>query len=322
MLSYVVRRCLQALPLLLGVVIVNFILIEVVPGDPVTILIGDYPASPEYIQQVRTEFGLDKSLWERLWLYVDSLLHGNLGYSLANRLPVVDLIWQRLGPTLLLTISALGLATGLGVLLGMWAAWSRSRILNGLLQGLALFGYSIPEFWLGQLLILCFAVVLGWLPAQGMTNLRLATTSWTDILTHLILPATALSLRYLALIARITRTAFLEVLNADFIINVRAKGASEGRVLFKHVLRNAAIPIITVVGYNFGFVVAGSALIETVFGWPGLGRLLFDSISKRDYPVLTAILLLVAFSITLANLITDLLYGWIDPRIRYSQKHE
>jgi peptide/nickel transport system permease protein len=187
---------------------------------------------------------------------------------------------------------------------------------------LSLFGYSIPEFWLGQLLILCFAVVLGWLPAQGMENLRIATNSWTDILTHLILPATALSLRYLALIARITRTAFLEVLNADFIMNVRAKGASEGRVLFKHVLRNAAIPIITVVGYNFGFVVAGSALIETVFGWPGLGRLLFDSISKRDYPVLTAILLLVALSITLANLITDLLYGWIDPRIRYSQKHE
>lgn len=317
---YTLKRFLQAIPLVLGVALVNFILIQLAPGDPVTVLVGDYPAPPEYIQQVRAEFGLDKPLWERALLYLGSLLRGNLGFSFANRQNVSDLILQRLGPTLLLTMSALLFAILIGLLLGMVAALRRGKLLDRLSQSTALVGYSIPEFWLGQLLILVFAVGLAWLPSQGMKTLRTDATGFeavVDTFKHLLLPALALSVRYIAVIARITRASLLEVLNSDFVLGMRAKGLRESRVVFVHALKNAAAPIITVIGYNFGFVLAGSALIETVFGWPGIGRLLFDSITRRDYPVLTAVLLLVSLSVVIANLITDLAYAWLDPRVRY-----
>lgn len=318
LVSYAARRLMQALPLCLGVVVINFLLIQLAPGDPTLALVGDYPAPDEYVQQVRAEFGLDRPLWERLFLYLGALFRGNLGYSFANRLPVIELIVQRLGATLLLMGTVLVLASLIGVGLGLVGA--RSRKLDRLSQFVGLVGYSIPEFWLGQLLILVFAVGLAWLPSQGMRNVRLELTGWAvigDVLNHLILPTMALSVRYIALVARISRTALLEVLSSEFILGVRAKGVPEGRVLFTHALRNAASPIITVVGYNFGFILAGSALIESVYGWPGIGRLLFDSITKRDYPVLTAVLLLVSISVVLINLLTDLAYAWIDPRIRY-----
>ncbi len=323
-LEYILRRVLQAIPLLLGVVVVNFLLIQLAPGDPVTVLVGDYPAPEEYVKQVRAEYGLDKPLWERLILYLGSLLRGNLGYSFANRQPVADLIGQRLGPTLLLTLTALGLATIIGVLLGLLAARTRFRVVDSTTQVTALAGYSIPEFWLGQLLILVFAVGLGWLPSQGMRTVRSEAEGWAavgDILTHLLLPTLALSVRYIAVISRITRASLLEVLSSDFILGTRAKGVNESRVMWVHAMRNAAAPIITVIGFNFGFLLAGSALIETVFGWPGIGRLLFDSITKRDYPVLTAILLLISITVVLANLLTDLAYALLDPRVRLGKSN-
>ena len=305
---------------MLGAALVNFILIQLAPGDPVTVLVGDYPAPPEYISQVRADFGLDQPLWTRAILYFGNLLRGNLGFSFANRQPVLDLIWQRLGPTLLLTVTALVFATIVGLLLGMLAAVRRGKMLDRVSQSAALVGYSVPEFWLGQLLILLFAVGLAWLPSQGMTTVRSQAQGFDavlDTLKHLLLPALALSVRYIALITRITRASMLEVLNSDFVLAARAKGVLERRVLFSHILKNAAAPIITVLGFNFGYVLAGSALIETVFGWPGLGRLLFDSISKRDYPVLTGILLLLSISVVVANLLTDLAYALLDPRVRY-----
>ena len=319
---YILRRCAQAIPLLLGVVIVNFLLIQLAPGDPVTLLVGDYPAPEEYVRQVRADFGLDRPLPERLILYLVQLAHGNLGYSFSNRLSVGDLIGNRIGATLELMFTALVLALVVGVFLGVIAARGRGKIADWIAQLTALVGYSVPDFWLGQILIILFAVTLGLLPSQGIRSPRSIATGFdalTETLPYLILPTLALSVRFIALFSRITRSAMLDVLNADFVLGARAKGLSEWRVLILHVLRNAALPIVTVVGYNVGLLIAGSALIETVFSWPGIGRLLFDSITKRDYPVMTGILLLVSFTVVVANLLTDLAYAALDPRVRYTR---
>lgn len=319
---YILRRCAQAIPLLLGVVIVNFLLIQLAPGDPVTLLVGDFPAPEEYVRQVRAEFGLDRPVPERLVLYLEQLAQGNLGFSFANRLSVVELIGNRLAATLELMLTALVFALILGVSLGVIAARGRGKIADWISQLTALAGYSVPDFWLGQILIILFAVTLGLLPSQGIRSPRSVATgfdAFLETLPYLILPTIALSVRFIALFSRITRSAMLDVLNADFVLGARAKGLSEGRVLIAHVLRNAALPIVTVVGYNVGLLVAGSALIETVFSWPGIGRLLFDSITKRDYPVMTGILLLVSFTVVIANLLTDLAYAALDPRVRYTK---
>lgn len=322
MLSYILRRCLQGLPLLLGVVVFSFTVIQVAPGDPITALVGDYPAPEEYVRQVRAEFGLDEPVHVQLALYCKQLLRGNLGYSFANRISVAELIGHRVGPTLLLMLSALGMAVVVGVAGGLLAAYSRGRAVDWMVQVSAFVGYSIPGFWLGQMLIVGFAVALGWLPSHGMRS-ALSSAKGLDALVeavpYLILPATALSLRFIALFARITRSATLEVLGSDFVLGARAKGLSERRVMVAHVLRNASLPIITVIGYNLGLLIAGSALIETVFGWPGIGRLLFDSITKRDYPVMTGILLVVSFAVIIVNLLTDLAYAALDPRVRYAR---
>ncbi len=309
------RRLLAAVPLLLGVVVVNFTLIQLAPGDPVSILVGDFPAPPEYLAQMRHDFGLDQPLPIRLLRYLQQLAEGNLGYSFANRQPVGALILDRLGATLTLTLTALALASLLGVVLGFLAARWRGGWVDRGVQIVSLVGYSVPEFWLGQLLILLFAVWLGWLPAQGARSLR-GVPGLLDQLRYLVLPASALSLRYLALISRIARAALIEVLGADYVLAARARGVREPRVLFVHALRNAAAPVLTVIGYNLGFVLAGSALIETVFGWPGIGRLLYTSISQRDTPVMLGILLLVSASVVVVNLLTDLLHRAIDPRVR------
>jgi peptide/nickel transport system permease protein len=317
---YVVRRLAQAVPLLLGVVVVNFLLIQLAPGDPTTVLVGDYPAPPEYVAQVRSDFGLDQPVPVRLARYLGQLAQGNLGYSFANRQSVAGLIGERLANTLELTVTALAAATVVGVLLGTLAAVKRGGPADAGAQLVSLAGYSVPEFWLGQILIVLFAVGLGWLPSQGNHSVRSTAQgidAFVEGLRYLLLPALALSFRYLALISRLTRASLLEVLNADFILASRARGAPERTVLFGHALRNAAAPIITVVGYNLGFIFAGSALIETVFGWPGIGRLLFDSVGKRDYPVLLGVLLLVSATVVLVNLITDVVYALIDPRVRY-----
>jgi len=319
MLTYILRRLLLAIPLMLAVVICNFLLITFAPGDPVTLLVGDYPAPEEYVRQVRAEYGLDQPIPVRLASYLGQLAVGNLGYSFANRVPVFQLITQRVGATLLLTLTALTLSSIVGVLLGVIAARQHNKPIDLVASAGALVGYAIPEFWLGQLFILLFAVGLGWLPSQGMRSSRSVATGWadlSDVAWHLVLPAFALSLRYLALITRITRVAMIEVLSSDYIRTARAKGARERSVLLMHALRNAAAPVVTVIGYNLGFVLAGSALVETVYSWPGIGRLLFESIGKRDYPVLTAILLMVSLTVVIANLITDLVQGWLDPRVR------
>jgi peptide/nickel transport system permease protein len=317
---YIAGRFVQAIPLLLGIVVLNFLLISLAPGDPVTVLLGEYPAPPEYVAQLREQFGLDRPLLVRLGRYVASVVRGDLGFSFAYRLPVVRLVIERLGNTLILMGTAMTVAAIAGVLLGVSAARRPRSRLDSAATGASLIGYSIPEFWLGQLLVLLFAVTLAWLPAQGIRSTRETYTGLaaaTDLIRHLILPAAALSFRYIALIARITRASMLEVMHQDYVLAARARGADEGRVLWRHGMRNAAIPVVTVIGYNFAFILAGSALVETVFGWPGVGRLIFDAILQRDTPVLLGVLLLVSATVVVVNLMTDVAYAYLDPRVRY-----
>lgn len=322
MSRYVLGRFFQAFPLLLGVVTIVFVLIHLAPGDPVLALVGDFPAPEEYVRKVREEFGLDRPLIEQYVRYVGNLARGEFGYSFVQRRPVLQVIGERAAATALLTGTALVVATLLGVGLGLIAARRPSTVLDATVSGAAVVGFSVPVFWVGQLLILLFAVTLGWLPAQGMVSLRVGPTGWDrvlDVASHLVLPATALALRLVAMTTRLTRASLLEVLGQEFIRTAEAKGAGPRRVLGRHALPNALLPLVTFVGYNLGFLLAGSALIETVFGWPGVGRLLYDSVFTRDYPVLLGIFLTVSLSVVLANLLTDLLYAYLDPRIRHAR---
>lgn len=319
---YVLGRFFQAFPLLLGVVTIVFVLIHLAPGDPVLALVGDFPAPEEYVRKVREEFGLDRPLIEQYVRYVGNLARGEFGYSFVQRRPVLQVIGERAAATALLTGTALVVATLLGVGLGLIAARRPSTVLDATVSGAAVVGFSVPVFWVGQLLILLFAVTLGWLPAQGMVSLRVGPTGWDrvlDVASHLVLPATALALRLVAMTTRLTRASLLEVLGQEFIRTAEAKGAGPRRVLGRHALPNALLPLVTFVGYNLGFLLAGSALIETVFGWPGVGRLLYDSVFTRDYPVLLGIFLTISLSVVLANLLTDVLYAYLDPRIRHAR---
>ncbi len=320
--EYVTARLAAGAPLVLGVVTLVFVLVHAAPGDPTLALVGDFPVPDEYRAKIRESFGLDRPLPEQYVRYVANLLRGDLGFSYAQRRPVLAVVLERAGATALLTGAALAISTLVGVLLGGLAARRPFSALDHAVGGGSLVGFSVPVFWLGQVFILLFAVLLGWLPAQGMVSLRADPEGWgrlLDIAKHLVLPAAALALRQIAMTARLTRASLLEVFSRDFIRSVQAKGASGTRVMWRHALPNALLPVVTFIGYNLGFLLAGSALVETVFGWPGLGRLLYDSVFTRDYPVLLGIFLTVSLTVVAANILTDLVYGYLDPRIRLAR---
>jgi ABC-type dipeptide/oligopeptide/nickel transport system permease component len=316
---FVMARLLWALPLILVVLIVNFVLTHILPGDPIVAIVGEYPAPPDYVASIRQTLGLDHSLALQLWLYLVSLAHGDLGYSFANRQPVVMLVLNRAGNTLLLMLPALVVSSLLGILLGMLAASRRGGLADALVSAVSLLGYSLPVFWVGQVLVIAFAVNLHWLPALGMLSLRGVApglpTVW-DFIVHWLLPGTASSLFYAAVVARVARASIREMMNQDFTVTALAKGLSEREVLWKHVLPNSMMPIVSVIGYNFGAAVTGTMMVEAVFAWPGIGSLFMGSISQRDYPVLQGIFLLASITVILANIATDMLYFAIDPRIR------
>ncbi len=319
MWRYALGRVLQIPPLVFAIAVVIFAIVHLAPGDPIQALVGDFPAPDEYVRKVREDFGLDRPLIVQFGRYVGALARGDLGYSFVYRQPVLTLIAERAGATALLTLTALAFASTLGLGLGVLAARRPFSLLDGVVSGGSVAGFSVPVFWLGQLLILLFAVVLGWLPSQGMVSVREDYQGWArvgDVALHLLLPAFALSLRFLGMTARLARSSMLEVLGRDYIRSAQAKGAGELRVLLRHALPNAFLPVLTLLGYNLGFVLAGSALVETVFGWPGMGRLLYDSVFARDSPVLLGIMVTVSLTVVTANLVTDLLYAWVDPRIR------
>jgi peptide/nickel transport system permease protein len=317
--GFILRRLGKAIVVILGIAIVNFVLIRLAPGDPATVMAGEAGAADEkFVQQLREEFGLDRPFYEQLAIYVKQVATLDLGYSYRQRRTVASLIFDRLPNTLLLTGTAYVLALGLGILLGVLAAGRVGRWTDSVITVLALAFYATPIFWTGLMGILLFSITLNWLPAFGNitvgANLKGAAYV-LDVAKHLILPASTLALFYVATYARITRASMLEVASLDFVKTARAKGLPPGRITRAHILRNAVLPVITLAGIQAGQVIGGSILIETVFAWPGIGRLAFDALLQRDYSLLLGVFLLTSVMVILFNLVTDLVYSLVDPRI-------
>ncbi len=313
MLFYVVRRVLSTIPVMIMVTLFVFSLLYFAAGDPAAIIAGDQ-ATNEDIERIREQLGLHRSFPVRFADWVGGLLQGDLGTSIFTGLPVASMIAQRVEPTLSLMIVTLLLSTVVAVPLGIIAAWWRGSIIDRLVMLLAVVGFSVPVFVIGYLLAWMFALTLDWLPVQGYVPLADGLGAW---LRNLILPAIALSTFYIALIARITRSVMLEVLQQDYIRTARAKGASAPSILFTHGLRNAAVPVVTVIGIGIALLISGAVVTESVFAIPGLGRLTVDSILRRDYPVIQGLILLFSLAYVLINLLVDLSYTLFDPRIRY-----
>ncbi|MFN8636165.1 MAG: ABC transporter permease [Chloroflexota bacterium] len=316
---YVLQRIAQAVPVLLVLVVFNFVLIHAAPGDPIYLLAGQ-SGDATYYAEMRARFGLDRPLPEQLGRYLFNVARGDFGYSFAYRQPVFQVIVSRVPATLLLSLSGLGIATLLGVWLGVLSARNAETPLDHLISAGTLVGYSMPAFWLGQVLLIVFSAGLGLFPVQGMTTARVSYTGLSyvlDVLWHLVLPALTLGLLQLALVTRLTRAGLLEVLSEDYVRTARAKGLAPRIVLYRHALRNALLPVVTVVGGHVGTLLAGAVLTEIIFAWPGLGRLIYDATLSRDYPLLMAVFLVVSASVIVVNLLTDLTYSVLDPRVRY-----
>ena len=305
MLQYTLRRILISIPTIIGVLIIVFLMVRLAPGDPAVLLAGEF-ASPEVIERARERFGLDRSLPEQFARFIGGIAQGDLGRSTRTNRLVTDDLANFFPNTLELAFAAIIVALVVGVPAGVISALRPNGPLDFGVTFIALLGVSMPVFWFGLLAILFFSVQLGWFPVAGRGTLS-----------HLVLPAITLGLSSTAIIARMTRASMLEVLNQDFVRTARAKGLVEGQVVVKHALRNAFVPVVTVIGLQFGALLAGAVITETVFTWPGIGRLLVDSIRARDYPVVQGAVLLIAVSFVLVNLIVDLIYGFVDPRIRY-----
>jgi len=319
LIRYILKRVLLSIPLIFGIIVVNFSIVHLAPGDPVQMYIGEVTPSPEYVQMIRERFGLDKPLYVQLFAYIESILSGDLGYSFAFAMPVVTLIFEKVSATILLIVTAIIFACLMGVTMGAVSAIRKHSLSDNVIMFLALAAYSIPQFWLGMLLILLFSFVFPIFPTGGITSLTGVTgiNYAIDVLYHLFLPALTLSVWYLAIITRLTRSNMIDVLSQNFITLARSIGLGEKTIIFKHVLRNALLPLVTIIGANLGFMLAGATLVETVFSWPGLGRLMWESLSRRDYPVIMGLLLFSSIMVITCNIITDIVYAFIDPRIRY-----
>jgi ABC-type dipeptide/oligopeptide/nickel transport system permease component len=310
--GYVLRRLLQTIPVLFGVSVLAFAIMHVVPGDPVRLIAG--PDAPEsVVQRIRTELGLERPLYEQYASFLGRALRGDLGRSLRSRAPVVDEIVARFPATLELTTASMLIAVAVGVPLGLIAAVRRSTWVDYLAMATSLSTLSMPVFWLAIVAIWLFSLQLGWLPVSGRGG---PPWQW-DGLRHLLLPAATLATTSLAITSRLTRSGMLEVLGREYVTTAWAKGLPPLGVVGKHALKNALIPVVTVVGLQYGFLLGGAVVTETIFAWPGVGRLAMTAILQRDYPVVQGCVLLVAVLFVLVNLLVDLLYGWLDPRIRY-----
>ncbi|MDT1062400.1 glutathione ABC transporter permease GsiC [Paracoccus sp. CPCC 101403] len=303
--SYLLKRLLGTIPVILMVTLAVFAFVHMLPGDPARLVAGP-DATPDDIAAVSAALGLDKPLPQQFLQYLTNLLHGDLGMSLKTRRPVVEEIGLRLMPTVWLTLFAMVWAVAIGLLIGVISAVKRGRWQDYGGMVLAVSGISFPPFWLGLLLINLFSVHLGWLPTGGYGT-------WQ----HFVMPSFTLGLAVAAVMARFTRSAFIEISREDYVRTARAKGVPERKVIWRHALRNALIPIITMVGLQFGFLLGGSIVVESVFAWPGVGRLLVDSVTYRDYPVIQALVLMFSLQFILINLLVDVLYIFANPEIRY-----
>ena len=318
-LRFLLPRLVKMAGVVLAIVVANFLLIHAAPGDPASVLAGQSGAAdPKFVEQLRHEFGLDQPLGTQLWLYVSSVAQGDLGVSHRQQRTVASLIGERLPATLLLTGVAFAFSLAAGVALGMAAARRVGTVVDSVLTVVALGFYATPIFWVGLMLVLVFSVWLGWLPSFGMASVGAplhGLAALRDRAAHLVLPALTLGLFYMAVYARMTRSAMLEASGQDYVRTARAQGATEGRILRRHVLRNALLPVITLAGVQAGQLIGGSVLVETVFAWPGIGSLAFDALLARDYQVLLGVFLITSIMVVAFNLLTDLLYLAVDPRV-------
>lgn len=306
MLKYFIKRCISIIPVLFVVSILAFAFVHLLPGDPARMMAGT-DADEDTVLMLREQLGLDKPLPVQYITYMKNLAKGDLGVSLRTKLKVVDEIKQRYGPTMHLAIVGMAWSVILGVIFGAIAAIYNGKWQDYTAMLLSVSGISVPQFWLGLLLIQFFAVYLGWFPVAG----------YTGKFSELVLPSLTLGATVAAIMARFTLSAFLDVLNEEYISTARAKGLSERLVMWKHAFRNALIPVVTMVGLQFGFLLGGSVVVETVFAWPGLGRYMIEAVAVRDYPVLQALLLLYSFHFVFINLLVDMVYALINPEIRY-----
>ena len=320
LLGYIVRRLFYGALLMLAVIVLNFLLIRLAPGDPAVVIADEMGgATEEILNSIRAEYGLDQPLFTQLAIYLGQIAHGNLGESYYWNRPVTYLIGLKIWQTILLVIAAQVIAIFLGTVMGVLAARKPQGVVSGVVAVVSTVGYALPVFWTGLMLIILFASMIPVFPIEGMYSARFEG-GWfaymLDVLHHLVLPATTLAIIFLAFYARLARASMIDVLGADFVRTARAKGVPEMRVVFKHALRNAVLPIITVAGLQFGNLISGALLVETVFNWPGMGTLAFESILRRDYPTAMGVLIFSAAMVVVANIVTDLAYRLADPRIR------
>ena len=313
MLGYIVRRFLATIPVMAVVAVVVFMLLRLTTGDPAAIIAGDNATSQD-VAAIRTKLGLDRPIAQQFIIWIGNVLRGDFGESFFFKRQVADLIVERFEPTLALATCTLVLAVSTAVPVGVLAAWRRGTWIDRAVMGLSVLGFSVPVFVIGYVLIYLVAIQLGWLPVQGYQRLA---EGFPGFIERLILPSVTLAIIYIALIARITRTSVLEVLNADHVRTARAKGLGEFPVLLRHVLRNAAVPIVTVIGLGIALLIGGVVVTESVYAIPGLGRLTVDAVLARDYPTVQAVILLFSAAYVLINLLVDLTYTFLDPRIRY-----
>ncbi len=317
---FLAGRIVKMVVIVFAIIVVNFFLIHAAPGDPASVMAGQSGAAdPQFVEQLRHEFGLDKPLLTQLWIYVSSVATGDLGISHRQQRTVLSLIAERLPATLLLTGVAFAFALAAGIALGAAAARRVGTWADSAITVLALGFYATPIFWVGLMLVLVFSVWLGWLPSFGMQTVGADLHGWAavaDTSRYLVLPSLTLGLFYMAVYARLTRSAMLDVAGQDFIKTARSKGVGEGRILRRHILRNALLPVVTLAGIQAGHLIGGSVLVETVFAWPGIGRLAFDALLARDYQVLLGVFLTTSVLVVVFNLVTDLVYLAIDPRMQ------
>jgi len=313
MFFFIIKRIAATIPVMAVVALFVFLMLRLSPGDPAAVIAGDY-ASPEDIAKIRTQLGLDQPIIVQFSTWVWSLMQGNLGISIFSNLPVTKLIAQRLEPTLMLSLTTLIFAVVVAVPMGVIAAWKAGTWVDRLIMVFAVFGFSVPVFVLGYMMIFSFSMELGILPVQGYKS---PFDDLWQFVRHITLPTITLSVIYIALIARITRASMLEVLEEDYIRTARAKGQTESRVLISHALKNASIPIVTIIGIGIALLIGGVVVTESVYNIPGLGRLVVDAILKRDYPIIQGLILMFSFVYIIINLVIDIVYTILDPRIRY-----
>lgn len=319
LLTYALRRILQAIPIMLLIMVGSFLLIKMAPGDTVDALVGDMGgADPAFVARLRAEYGLDESVFVQLWRYLMKLAHLDFGWSYVYEQPVLNVLMARIGNTMLLMVASLTVAFVFGITLGAFAARRAYSLTDNVISTLGLVFYAMPSFFLSLLMILVFSVKLGWLPVGGIRTIGAFKTGWADVLDvarHLVMPTAALSLIYLAFYMRLMRTSVLEVMDLDFVRTARAKGAGDFRLMVHHVMRNALLPVVTLLGLQFSTVLGGSVVIETIFSLPGLGQLAYTSVIKRDLNMLMGIVALSSVIVVIVNVLTDLVYAWLDPRI-------